>query len=213
MNTKPLTIAAFGAIAAVVFLVIHAFMLPSASAEPAAKASGETTAPASGEGNETSELRPSSSRHDGAIGLSDAVSITDNSHPAVVNLDPALLEAVREAAADARTEQGLETVVSGGWRSPAYQLYLLNDAVATYGSAEEATRWVATPETSSHVFGEAVDLGPTDVMYWMQQYGYRYGLCQTYANEVWHYELRPEARTEGCPVPYTDPTEDPRLQG
>jgi hypothetical protein len=38
-----------------------------------------------------------------------------------------------------------------------------------------------------------------------------YGLCQSYGNEPWHYELRPDAVDDGCPPIYADPTEDPRM--
>jgi zinc D-Ala-D-Ala carboxypeptidase len=47
----------------------------------------------------------------------------------------------------------------------------------------------------------------------LSEHGYRYGLCQIYDNEPWHYELRPEAVTGGCPPRYADPTQDPRMQG
>jgi len=33
-----------------------------------------------------------------------------------------------------------------------------------------------------------VDIGPADAAHWMAQHGAEYGLCQIYANEVWHYE-------------------------
>ena len=39
-----------------------------------------------------------------------------------------------------------------------------------------------------------------------------YGLCQTYRNEPWHYELRPDAVNRGCPRMYADPTHDPRMR-
>jgi hypothetical protein len=42
--------------------------------------------------------------------------------------------------------------------------------------------------------------------------GAHYGLCQIYSNESWHYELRPEATSRGCPRMYADPTHDPRMQ-
>jgi D-alanyl-D-alanine carboxypeptidase len=42
------------------------------------------------------------------------------------------------------------------------------------------------------VTGDAVDIGPTDADSWLQQHGDRYGLCQTYANEMWHFELATE---------------------
>jgi D-alanyl-D-alanine carboxypeptidase len=108
--------------------------------------------------------------------------------PAVTRLDPALLDALRRAAT-AAADDGIEVEVTSGWRSRAFQQQLLDEAVARYGSAGEAARWVATPDTSAHVSGEAVDVGPTDAAYWMSLHGPSFGLCQVYANEIWHYEL------------------------
>ena len=71
---------------------------------------------------------------------------------------------------------------------------------------------MATPDTSAHVSGDAVDIGPSDAAAWLSAHGAEYGLCQIYGNEPWHYELRPEAREHGCPPPYADPTQDPRMQ-
>ncbi len=112
--------------------------------------------------------------------------------PALSGLDPDLLAAVREAAGAALEEDGIEVLVTSGWRSERYQRFLLESAVGVYGSEEEAARWVASPEDSSHVTGAAVDVGRTDAAYWFAQHGARFGLCQTYANEVWHYELTVE---------------------
>src|SRR5690606_9827902 len=79
--------------------------------------------------------------------------------------------------------------ISSGWRSPAYQQSLLDDAVRRYGSEAEARRFVNTPEQSTHVTGNAVDIAPVDAMSWLSQHGAAYGLWQTDANELWHYEL------------------------
>ena len=81
-----------------------------------------------------------------------------------------------------------------------------------YGSEEEAARWVATAETSPHVSGDAVDVGPSDATAWLSEHGDEYGLCQVYGNEPWHYELRPEAIDRGYPPMYADPTHDPRMR-
>ena len=59
--------------------------------------------------------------------------------------------------------------------------------------------------------GDAVDIGPARATTWLSRHGARYGLCQIFANEAWHYELRPEAVHRGCPTPYPDPTHDPRM--
>jgi D-alanyl-D-alanine carboxypeptidase len=131
--------------------------------------------------------------------------------PAVAHLDPALLAALRRAASDA-ADGGVAFSVNSGWRSPAYQRQLLREAVAQYGSEEEAARWVSTAETSLHVAGQAVDIGPADAAAWLSRHGADYGLCRTYRNEPWHYELRPDAVDDGCPTPYADPTHDPRMQ-
>ncbi len=126
------------------------------------------------------------------------------------DLDPALLDALRRASADAAAD-GVELVVTSGRRSPEYQDQLLRAAVAKYGSPAEAARWVATAETSAHVSGDAVDIGPTEATAWLSAHGAEYGLCQIYRNEPWHFELRPAAVDDGCPAQYADPTEDPRM--
>jgi D-alanyl-D-alanine carboxypeptidase len=146
---------------------------------------------------------------DGAV--PDGTTVFDDEIPGVANLDSDLLGALRQAATDA-ADDGVEFVVDSGWRSPEYQNQLLREAVSEYGSEEEAARWVATAETSPHVSGDAVDIGPSDATAWLSEHGAEYGLCQIYDNEPWHYELRPEPIDEGCPPIYADPTHDPRMQ-
>ena len=140
------------------------------------------------------------------------VTVFDDDVPAVARLDRDLLDALRHAAADARRE-GITLFVNSGWRSPEDQERLLREAIAEYGSQEAAARWVATPATSPHVSGDAVDLGPLDATAWLSEHGAAFGLCQVYENEPWHYELRPEAAGSGCPPRYADPTQDPRMRG
>ena len=118
-------------------------------------------------------------------------------------LDPALQRALHRATTDAAAE-GVKLVLGSGWRSRAHQRRLFREAVAKYGSKAEASRWVATPKTSAHVKGEAVDIGPPSAAAWLSAHGARYGLCQIYANEPWHFELRPRAKLDGCPPMYTD---------
>lgn len=143
--------------------------------------------------------------------VADSVTVFDDDVPAVTMLDEDLLAALRRAATDAAAEQ-ITFYVTSGWRSPAFQGQLLREAVVTYGSADEAARWVATAETSPHVDGDAVDIGRWDSMTWLSEHGATYGLCQVYANEPWHYELRPDAAVVGCPEMFQDPTHDPRMQ-
>ncbi|MFC4948846.1 M15 family metallopeptidase [Pseudonocardia sp. GCM10023141] len=159
-----------------------------------------------------STVRSSRSALDATDGVvSDRVTVFDTDVPAIGNLDPALRGALRRAATDAATD-GVGFVVNSGWRSPAYQVQLRRRAVAKYGSEQEAARWVATPATSAHVRGDAVDVGPVEAAKWLAEHGARYGLCQIYRNEPWHFELRPEAVEHGCPPLYPDPTHDPRMQ-
>jgi D-alanyl-D-alanine carboxypeptidase len=146
---------------------------------------------------------------DGAI--PDGATVFDDEIPEIANLDPVLLGALGQAATDAAVE-GVEFLVNSGWRSPEYQEQLLQEAVSEYGSEAEAGRWVATPETSPHVSGDAVDIGPSDAAAWLSEHGAAYGLCQIYGNEPWHFELRAEAIDQGCPPMYADPTQDPRMQ-
>jgi zinc D-Ala-D-Ala carboxypeptidase len=146
---------------------------------------------------------------DGAV--PDGTTVFDDEVPGVANLDPALLGALREAATDA-ADDGVEFYVDSGWRSPEYQERLLQEAVSKYGSEAEAARWVAAPNRSAHVSGDAVDIGPSDATAWLSEHGAEYGLCRIYGNEPWHYELRPEAIDHGCPPMYADPTHDPRMQ-
>ncbi len=152
----------------------------------------------------------------GALGAAegavpDGTTVFDDTAPAVTKLEPALLKALRQAATDA-ADDGVEVYVNSGWRSPAYQRRLLREAIAEYGSEDEAARYVATPETSPHVSGDAVDVGRTDATAWLSGHGSAYGLCQIYRNEPWHYELRADATEHGCPQMYADPTQDPRMQ-
>jgi hypothetical protein len=146
---------------------------------------------------------------DGAV--PDGTTVFADELPAVANLDPDLLGALRQAATEA-ADDGVGFFVDSGWRSPEYQNQLLREAVSEYGSEEEAARWVATAETSAHVSGDAVDIGHDDATAWLSEHGAEYGLCQIYSNEPWHYELRPEAIDHGCPPLYADPTHDPRMQ-
>lgn len=148
---------------------------------------------------------------DGLVPDGQTVSVFDEDVPAVGGLDPDLFDALRRAATDAAAA-GVGLRVNSGWRSAELQWRLWQEAVVEHLSPEEAARWVATPGTSAHVTGEAVDVGPRSAAAWLSEHGAAYGLCQIYDNEPWHYELRPDAVDGGCPPMYADPTEDPRMQ-
>jgi D-alanyl-D-alanine carboxypeptidase len=143
--------------------------------------------------------------------LPDRVTAFDDRYPGITNLNPDLLRALRRAATRA-AKSGLDVFVTSGWRSLRFQEALFQQAISEYGSAATAARWVATPGTSAHESGNAVDIGPSAAAAWLAMHGAVYGLCQIYRNEPWHFELRPAAIDRGCPRMYANPTQDPRLQ-
>lgn len=153
---------------------------PSTVAEAASK-----LAPDADDGSNSSDGDDS-----GYIPTGESISVFAD-HPAVTRLDPALRTAIRRATVDARGD-GITIRLNSGWRSAAYQQRLLDEATARYGSEQRAREYVNTPERSTHVQGRGVDLGPTDADSWLSQHGADYGLCQTYANEIWHFELATE---------------------
>lgn len=125
---------------------------------------------------------------DGGLPNGQRLSPFDLSSPAVNRLDPALLDAI-ERAANAAAADGITIGLTSGWRSPEFQQRLFDDAVAQYGTADIASQYVASPQVSKHVIGKAVDVGPTDADNWLLRNGQAFGLCQIYANEIWHFEL------------------------
>jgi D-alanyl-D-alanine carboxypeptidase len=58
---------------------------------------------------------------------------------------------------------------------------------------------VLPPEESEHVTGRAVDVGPEAGIAWLREHGVRFGLCQRYANEPWHFERLAGAKGSACP--------------
>ncbi|TPG33823.1 peptidase M15 [Mycobacterium hodleri] len=121
----------------------------------------------------------------------------DVKNPVVGFLDPMLLRAIQGASRAAATE-GVDVMLTSGWRSNGFQRRLFDEAVTTYGSVDIASQFVASPDESMHVIGKAVDVGPVVADEWMIRNGPRFGLCQIYANEIWHFELVADAQGN-CP--------------
>ena len=182
---------------------------PSTASSPLSVTSSSLLTASSPMGAPQGEGRPARLGASGDV--PDGVTVFDDEVPAVANLDDELVGALHRAATATRAD-GVQFHVNSGWRSTEYQAQLLREAIAEYGSEGEAARWVATPETSSHVAGEAVDIGPAYAAAWLSEHGAEHGLCQIYRNEPWHYELRPDAVDRGCPRMFADPTQDPRMQ-
>ncbi len=170
-----------------------------------------TQFPPTGTGTPTDGRTPSERGLDrtGSGTLPAGVTPFDDGYAGVANLDPDLLRAIQSAAGDA-ADAGVTLQINSGWRSIADQERLRRDAVAKYGSQEEAARWVAAPTASQHVAGRAVDIGPPSAAGWLARHGAEFGLCRVYDNEPWHFELRTSAG-QRCPDTYADPTDDPRL--
>ncbi|MET0455587.1 MAG: M15 family metallopeptidase [Mycobacterium sp.] len=124
----------------------------------------------------------------GSIPDGQTVSAFDVANPIVGLLDPLLLKAIQDAT-QAAAADGVDVRLTSGWRSKGFQQRLFDDAVTTYGSVDVARQFVASPEVSNHVLGRAVDVGPTAADEWLMRNGARFGLCQIYANEIWHFEL------------------------
>ena len=116
------------------------------------------------------------------------VSPFDVDNPVIGWIDPTLVTAIQNAARGAASD-GIDMQITSGWRTKGFQQRLFNDAVRTYGSKDIAQQYVASPETSRHVQGKAVDVGPAEADKWLISTGSRFGLCQIYANEIWHFEL------------------------
>ncbi|MGH3643049.1 MAG: M15 family metallopeptidase [Mycobacterium sp.] len=134
----------------------------------------------------------------GSIPDGQMISPFDVENPVVGLLDPSLANAIQEATKAAAAD-GVDVKLTSGWRSKGFQKRLFDDAVATYGSADVASQFVASPDVSMHVLGKAVDVGPTNADDWMIRNGARFGLCQIYANEIWHFELALDAQGN-CPA-------------
>lgn len=126
--------------------------------------------------------------------IADGTSLAlDSDLPAVSRLDPDLLDALHDAQSAMEAEgAGSAITIADGWRSERYQEYLFAQAVHEYGSEEEAEKWVKRGDDSAHVRGEAVDIADAGVMDYLNRFGNEWGLCQVYANEAWHFEVRTE---------------------
>ncbi|MFM1844002.1 MAG: hypothetical protein RLZ78_82 [Actinomycetota bacterium] len=105
-------------------------------------------------------------------------------------LDQQLLTRFKAAQAAAKKEGQVIYIVSG-FRSLSRQKTLFANAVRKYGSASEASKWVAPPLISHHPWGVAIDVNYPDEPVgagWLEIHGYKFGLCRVFENEWWHFE-------------------------
>lgn len=105
----------------------------------------------------------------------------------LTGMNPAFSSAL--ASMFAAAPQGL--TINSGYRSPELQAQLWQKALAKYGSAEAARKWVAPPGRSQHGAGNAADLGYLNDAQkaWVHANAANYGLAFPLSNEPWHVEL------------------------
>lgn len=136
----------------------------------------------------------------GALEPGDPAPVAPEGVGDVTHLSARMSRAVDRATA-AAADDGVKLRITSGWRSATKQQQLYDAAIAKYGNAAKARRWVLPPGESEHVRGGAVDVGAAAAATWLGQHGVRYGLCRRYANEPWHFELLAPAKGQPCPAP------------
>ena len=105
-------------------------------------------------------------------------------------LDKQLVYRFKAAQAAAKKDGQIIYIVSG-YRTLDRQKTLFANAIRKYGSAAEASKWVAPPLISHHPWGTAIDVNYPDEPVgagWLEVNGYKFGLCRVFENEWWHFE-------------------------
>lgn len=122
------------------------------------------------------------------------------SAPSPTELTPEILSRF-ERAQDAAAVDGIELSIRSGWRSAEEQRRLYDEAVEEHGE-EKARSLVLPPERSAHVAGTAIDVSPFEGAQWLEARSEEFGLCRTYENEWWHFEVTGDV---GDPCPEMKP--------
>jgi hypothetical protein len=123
------------------------------------------------------------------------------------DIEPQLFYRFKAAQAAAK-KQGQALYIASGFRSLARQEVLFTQAIKKYGTAAEASKWVAPPLVSNHPWGIAIDVNyPNEPIAagWLEINGAKFGLCRVYENEWWHFEPV-IAPGEKCPALVPDAT-------
>lgn len=89
--------------------------------------------------------------------------------------------------AAAAAQDGIQLLVSSGWRSTAEQARLF--------AAHPDPRWVAPPGRSLHRLGTELDLGPPAAYAWLAANAARFHFVKRYAWEPWHFGFTLNAGT------------------
>jgi D-alanyl-D-alanine dipeptidase len=105
-------------------------------------------------------------------------------------MDKQLMNRFKAAQAAAKKD-GQALYIASGFRSLSRQKTLFAQAVKKYGTAAEASKWVAPPLVSHHPWGIAIDVNYPDEPVgagWLEINGAKFGLCRVFDNEWWHFE-------------------------
>jgi hypothetical protein len=105
-------------------------------------------------------------------------------------IDKQLMNRFKAAQAAAKKD-GQSIYIASGFRSLSRQTTLFAQAIKKYGTAAEASKWVAPPLVSHHPWGVAIDVNyPDDPVGagWLEINGSKFGLCRVFKNEWWHFE-------------------------
>ena len=104
-------------------------------------------------------------------------------------INPEFGQNLKKFLDDARAA-GHDIEIYSGYRTPERQAQLWQQALAKYGSADAARRWVAPPGHSMHNKGLAADLryGDSGAASWAHSNASKYGLRFRMGNENWHIE-------------------------
>ncbi|GAA4004767.1 hypothetical protein GCM10022247_27300 [Allokutzneria multivorans] len=94
--------------------------------------------------------------------------------------------------------ENVKMCLNDGKRSAWQQQAEFDSAVRRFGSADQASKYVLTPEASNHVKGIAVDIQPLSAASWVERSNGKHGWCRRYQNEPWHFEYDP-SYVGGCP--------------
>jgi hypothetical protein len=122
-------------------------------------------------------------------------------------IDKQLMNRFKAAQAAAKKD-GQTIYIASGFRTLSRQTTLFAQAIKKYGTAAEASKWVAPPLVSHHPWGVAIDVNyPDDPVGagWLEINGSKFGLCRVFKNEWWHFEpvIAPGWK---CPVLVPDAT-------
>ena len=105
-------------------------------------------------------------------------------------IDKQLMNRFKAAQAAAKKD-GQVLYIASGFRSLSRQKTLFTQAIKKYGTAAEASKWVAPPLVSHHPWGVAIDVNYPDEPVgagWLEINGAKFGLCRVFENEWWHFE-------------------------